>query len=140
LYTALKALIDMDPELYNKCEQEYEQSCRSRAHDAEERVARWQIIQGKANKVHPNNIDETAIQVDVIEESVPQPTNGETASEKKVEEEEMEVDSVGQSIPIRMEGIPELEEDKGHSAGGDGTEEDVDMSLDPVPTSTTPPA
>jgi hypothetical protein len=133
LYTALKALIDMDPELYNKCEQEYEQSCRSRVHDAEERVARWQIIQGKANKLHPNNIDETAIQVDVIEDPVPQPTNGETLSEKK-EEEDMEVDSVGQSIPIRMEGIPEAEE-KGHSAGGT---EDVDMSLDPVPASTPP--
>jgi hypothetical protein len=132
LYTALKALIDMDPELYNKCEQEYEQSCRTRAHDAEERVARWQIIQGKANKLHPNSIDETAIQVDVVEQSVPQPTNGETGKDSEVNE--MEVDSVGQgtSIPIRMEGIPEGEEEKVHSVGG----EDTDMSVDPVPTST----
>src|SRR5436190_1242836 len=50
LYTALKALIDMDPELYNKCEQDYEQSCLNRQHDLDERQHRWELIQRQASK------------------------------------------------------------------------------------------
>jgi len=57
LYTALKSLIDMDPDLYNKCEQEYEQSCLNRQHESEERQHRWQIIEQQALKcqTHPQN-------------------------------------------------------------------------------------
>src|SRR5277367_4431921 len=57
LYTALKSLIDMDPDLYNKCEQDYEQSQLTRQHESKERQHRWQIIEQQALKcqTHPHN-------------------------------------------------------------------------------------
>jgi hypothetical protein len=67
LYTALKALIDMDPDLYNKCEQEYDQSCLNRQHEFDERRHKWELIERQARKSedHPledhqstNHIDE----------------------------------------------------------------------------------
>jgi hypothetical protein len=39
----------MDPELYNKCEQDYEQSCLNRQHDFDERQHRWELIQRQAS-------------------------------------------------------------------------------------------
>ena len=72
LYTALKSLIDMDPDLYNKCEQDYEQSCINRQHDAEERRHRWEALQQVASS-HPNTINSNHVssqdidmQIDVV--------------------------------------------------------------------------
>ena len=50
LYTALKALLDMDPDLYNKCEQEYDQSCFNRQHEFDQRQRRWELIEHQAIK------------------------------------------------------------------------------------------
>jgi len=106
----------MDPELYNKCEQDYEQSCQTKAQEAEDRQHRWQIIQIKANKqLHPNHFVEGTI------DDAPQ--NGQSGEEKK---DDMEVDSAtvgGEKIRIHLDGIPEVEEEKGHR-------EDTDMSMD----------
>ena len=63
LYTALKALIDMDPELYNKCEQDYEQSCLNRQHEFDERQHRWQLIQQQATKLHYDAPDANHVDV-----------------------------------------------------------------------------
>lgn len=41
----------MDPELYNKCEQDYEQSCLNRQHDFDQRQHRWELLQQQANKL-----------------------------------------------------------------------------------------
>jgi hypothetical protein len=129
LYTALKALIDMDPELYNKCEQEYDQSCRTKAHDAEERERYWQIIQGKAaEELHPNHVidpdDSTSQQQQQQHaEDVP-PQNGHLLGKK--DESTMDVDSAG-IIPIHMEGIPEV--GKGGDVAVDG--ESMDVSSPP---------
>jgi len=39
----------MDPDLYSKCEEDYEQSCLDRQHHDEERQQRWAMIQKAAN-------------------------------------------------------------------------------------------
>jgi len=121
LYTALKALIDMDPELYNKCEQEYEQSCQTKAQDAADRQHRWQIIEIKASKrLHPNHVFEDPVEGTIGVAA----QNGPNGGEKK---DDMDVDStavVGGNIPIHMDAIPEVEEEeKGHP-------EETDMSMD----------
>src|ERR1700733_11074418 len=67
LYTALKSLIDMDPDLYNKCELEYEQSQLTREHESQERHHRWQIIEQQALKCQPphhNDILSTTNHID----------------------------------------------------------------------------
>jgi hypothetical protein len=38
----------MDPDLYNKCEEDYDQSCIDRQHHIEERKHRWEILQQAA--------------------------------------------------------------------------------------------
>lgn len=38
----------MDPDLYNKCEEDYDQSCIDRQHHIEERKHRWKILQEAA--------------------------------------------------------------------------------------------
>jgi len=38
----------MDPDLYNKCEEEYEQSCLEAQHHNQERQHRWEILQKAA--------------------------------------------------------------------------------------------
>jgi hypothetical protein len=40
----------MDPELYNKCEAEYEQQCVSKQHESELRRRRWDLISQQASK------------------------------------------------------------------------------------------
>ena len=52
LYNALKSLIEMDPDLYNKCEEEYEQSCLEAQHHNEERQHRWELLQKAASNAH----------------------------------------------------------------------------------------
>lgn len=52
----------MDPELYNKCEQEYEQSCLNQQHELDERRHRWELIQQAAAKIknpsyYTNHVD-----------------------------------------------------------------------------------
>lgn len=42
----------MDPDLYNKCEEEYEQSCLEAQHLNQERQHRWEIIQKAALSAH----------------------------------------------------------------------------------------
>lgn len=75
LYNALKSLIEMDPELYNQCEADYEQSCLDRQHHNEERHHRWAMIQ-KAAQAHggENHGDppepESAMQIELV--SVPE--------------------------------------------------------------------
>jgi Protein phosphatase 2A regulatory B subunit (B56 family) len=64
LYTALKSLIDMDPELYNKCEAEYEQSCLTKQHESEERQHRWEIIVQQASKSHDVTTPQESMQID----------------------------------------------------------------------------
>jgi hypothetical protein len=38
----------MDPDLYNKCEEDYEQSCLEAQHHTQERQHRWEILQKAA--------------------------------------------------------------------------------------------
>ena len=111
----------MDPELYNKCEQEYEQSCQTKAQDAADRQHRWQIIEIKASKrLHPNHVFEDPVEGTIGVAA----QNGPNGGEKK---DDMDVDStavVGGNIPIHMDAIPEVEEEeKGHP-------EETDMSMD----------
>ena len=40
----------MDPELYNKCEAEYEHQCLTKRHESEERQHRWELIYQQASK------------------------------------------------------------------------------------------
>jgi hypothetical protein len=62
----------MDPELYNKCEQEYEQSCINRQHDSDKRQRRWEILEQQAAKhlnptANTNHVDKaqgTEMQID----------------------------------------------------------------------------
>jgi hypothetical protein len=53
----------MDPDLYNKCEEEYEQSCLEAQHHSQERQQRWEILQKAAQAAitHANS-DPTAPQ------------------------------------------------------------------------------
>lgn len=103
LYTALKSLIDMDPDLYNKCEQEYEQSCINRQHDAEERRHRWEVLQRVASS-QPNTIDsnhvssqDTDMQIDVVV-NVPEPIPEEDEHQQG-EDANMSVDAEVSSPP-----------------------------------------
>jgi serine/threonine-protein phosphatase 2A regulatory subunit B' len=52
LYNALKSLIEMDPDLYNKCEEEYEQSCLEAQHNTQERQHRWELLTKAALAAH----------------------------------------------------------------------------------------
>jgi hypothetical protein len=119
LYTALKSLIDMDPDLYNKCEQEYEQSCLNRQHESQERQHRWKLIQQKAlqsqlqNQQHyPNDINHHSLQQEEMQldpspptpptppvinipEKIPEVTEPESMTEEQpLPEEEMQVPPV----------------------------------------------
>jgi hypothetical protein len=52
----------MDPELYNKCEQEYEQSCLNQQNELDERRHRWELLQQAASKLknptyYTNHVD-----------------------------------------------------------------------------------
>jgi hypothetical protein len=57
----------MDPDLYNKCEEDYEQSCLEAQHHTQERQHRWEILQKAA-------LSSTTTQAD----SDPLPPNQET--------------------------------------------------------------
>jgi len=59
----------MDPELYNKCEQEYDQQCLNRQHEVDERQHRWELIQHAAmSNANTNHIDqrEVEMQIDMV--------------------------------------------------------------------------
>ena len=68
----------MDPDLYNKCEEDYEQSCIDRQHHNEERQHRWAILQQAAksnSEPQTNHIDtpqESAMQIDSTTVNVPE--------------------------------------------------------------------
>ena len=99
LYTALKALIDMDPELYNKCEQDYEQSCLNRQHEFDERQHRWELIQQQATK----------------SEEIPPPrqnTNHVDEDEASTPSQEMQIDSnTIINVPEQVPEEPEQQND-----------------------------
>ena len=138
LYTALKSLIDMDPDLYNKCEQEYEQSCLNRQHESQERQHRWQIIEQQALKcqTHPNNdilttnhIDPSStqeMQLDNPPASQPQPIINVPEKIPEVQEEEPGSGDRG-LVEHEMRGVPAQEAN------------DTSMSVDPVETVELPP-
>lgn len=141
LYTALKSLIDMDPDLYNKCEQEYEQSCLNRQHESQERQHRWQIIEQQALKcqTHPHNNDLLLNHID--------------PSSTTTNPQEMQVDPSPPPQPaINVpEKIPEVQEPRESETSGAGgvehdmhgvpsqEENDTSMSVDPVETVESPP-
>lgn len=104
LYTALKALIDMDPDLYNKCEQDYEQSCLSRQHELDERQHRWEIIQKQARNFHHDAPD----------------TNHVDIPDSITQDSAMEIDSNAINVPDRIPEEPEQQQD------------DTSMTVDPV--------
>jgi hypothetical protein len=92
----------MDPDLYNKCEEDYEQSCVDRQHHAEERKHRWSILQQAAESGSDattlNHIDasstpqESAMQIDStvnVPEQIP-----EEESERQTDETAMSVDII----------------------------------------------
>jgi len=65
----------MDPDLYNKCEEEYESHCLEKEHQSQERRERWRMLQEAAKQVrskspstrnHTNSKDEGAMQVDPV--------------------------------------------------------------------------
>ena len=120
LYTALKSLIDMDPDLYNKCEQEYEQSCLTRAHESQEREHRWQIIEQKAleYKTHHNDLNHYPPQEMQVDPPPPPPQSLVNVPEKILE-------------------VQEPDEASGVSAGAE--ESETNMSVDPIETVESPP-
>jgi len=65
----------MDPDLYNKCEEEYESHCLEKEHQSQERRERWRMLQEAAKQVrskspstrsYTNSKDEGAMQVDPV--------------------------------------------------------------------------
>ena len=77
----------MDPDLYNKCEEDYEQSCLEAQHHTQERQHRWEILQkaalsstttqAESDPLSPNQetmqIDSTPITVNVPEQIPEEP-------------------------------------------------------------------
>jgi hypothetical protein len=49
----------MDPDLYNKCEEEYDHSCAEQQHQSEVRQQRWKMLQQTANQTRSNSSPET---------------------------------------------------------------------------------
>jgi hypothetical protein len=64
----------MDPDLYNKCEEEYEASCIEREHQYQERQERWKMLQDAAKRArsqspeqnHTNAKEEQTMQIDTV--------------------------------------------------------------------------
>jgi hypothetical protein len=141
LYTALKSLIDMDPDLYNKCEQDYEQSQLTRQHESKERQHRWQIIEQQALKcqTHPHNdilsttnhVDPSStqeMQLDNPPAPQPQPVINVPEKIPEVQDESGSEDrGVVGVVEHEMRGVPAQEEN------------DTSMSVDPVETAEPPP-
>jgi len=138
LYTALKSLIDMDPDLYNKCELEYEQSQLTREHESQERHHRWQIIEQQALKCQPphhndilsttNHIDPSPQEMQLDKPPTPQPQPVINVPEKIPEVQEESGSEVGVVVEHDMRGVPSSQE-----------ENDTSMSVDPVETVELPP-
>jgi Protein phosphatase 2A regulatory B subunit (B56 family) len=66
LYTAMKSLMDMDPELYNKCEEDYEHSCLEAHQQTLLRQERWKLLSDAAHQVGDTNHVGPAMQVDIL--------------------------------------------------------------------------
>jgi hypothetical protein len=64
----------MDPDLYNKCEEEYESQCLEKQHQSQERQERWKSLQEAAKQArllspqqnHTNSKVEGAMQIDTV--------------------------------------------------------------------------
>jgi len=139
LYTALKSLIDMDPDLYNKCELEYEQSQLNREHESQERHHRWQIIEQQALKCQPphhndilsttNHIDASPQEMQLDKPPTPQPQPVINVPEKIPEVQDESGSEVGVVVvEHNMHRVPSSQE-----------ENDTSMSVDPVETAELPP-
>jgi hypothetical protein len=95
----------MDPDLYNKCEQEYEQSCLNRQQELDQRQHRWELIQQQATKFHHDAPD----------------TNHVDAPDSITQESAMQIDSnTTIDVPEQIPEEPEPQQD------------DTSMTVDPV--------
>ena len=96
----------MDPELYNKCEQDYEQSCLNQQHELEERKHRWEVLQQAAkahfastssNHIDSNSHQGTAMHIDSaslvnVPERIPE------EPERQQDDTDMSVDGLVNSV------------------------------------------
>jgi hypothetical protein len=79
----------MDPDLYSKCEEDYEQTCLEKQHHDQERQERWAILQkaanshGMTNHVDTVETPETQMQ---IESTVSVPEKIDEEPEKTTDE------------------------------------------------------
>jgi len=86
----------MDPDLYAKCEEEYEQTCLEKRHHDAERQHRWLLIQQAAQSGHltqtpdqnQNHIELEPVEMQIDSSSVAVPAKVvEDAEMERVEEE-----------------------------------------------------
>ena len=92
----------MDPELYNKCEQEYEQSCLNRQREFDQRQHRWQLIQQQATIFHRDAPDANHVDCpdSITQQSVMQIDSNATVNvpEKIPEEPERQQDDTSMTV------------------------------------------